>query len=82
LVRLGALDKVKNLTKGKDSFALFDVGAGNSVLEEKITSLGGQWIGFDYMPRKEGIIELNLEKPIEVDRIPVGARYNFIARSN
>lgn len=58
------IDKVKGLTKEKDSFVLFDVGAGNSVLEDRIRLMGGHWTGFDYKPRKEGIVELNLENPL------------------
>lgn len=57
-------DRVKELTREQRNFKLFDVGAGNSVLEDRIKSLGGQWIGFDYKPRKEGIIQFDLEKPI------------------
>jgi hypothetical protein len=58
------IDRVREITKGKESFLLFDVGAGNSVLEKRVQAMGGQWKGFDYKPRKAGIIELNLEKPI------------------
>jgi 2-polyprenyl-3-methyl-5-hydroxy-6-metoxy-1,4-benzoquinol methylase len=62
-----ALDRIKELTDGKENFIVYDVGAGNSVLEEEIRMLGGRITGFDYKPRKEGIIELNLERPIAAE---------------
>jgi hypothetical protein len=66
-----AIDKLKEITKEKNNFILFDVGAGNSVLEERVKALGGQWTGFDYMPRKEGILKLNLEQPLPPDFIDI-----------
>lgn len=64
-----ALDKIKQLKKDGEKFVVFDVGAGDSVLELPVRALQGEWIGFDYKPRKAGIIKLDLEQPLPPDLI-------------
>ena len=61
------IDRVKEIINGKENFLVYDVGAGNSVLEKRIQSQGGHWMGFDYKPRRDDIREFNLEKPIPAE---------------
>jgi 2-polyprenyl-3-methyl-5-hydroxy-6-metoxy-1,4-benzoquinol methylase len=58
---LRAMKEVGLLSPGK---VIYDVGAGNSVLKDKIIEKGSQWIGFDYNPRNEEIKEWDLNNPL------------------
>lgn len=63
-----ALYLIKKYIEAKN-FSVYDIGAGNSVLEDQIQKLGGKWYGFDYNPRTENIRKLNIENELDPDAI-------------
>ncbi len=58
------VDKVRELTKEKVISCCTILERGTVCLKIRIEELGGKWVGFDYKPRKEEIIEFNLEKEV------------------
>ncbi|CAN5345342.1 hypothetical protein BH23BAC1_BH23BAC1_50840 [soil metagenome] len=58
-----SVKKIKDLGL-TNNHLIFDVGAGNCLLKNKITEIGSHWKGFDVKPRSEEVIEWDLKDPI------------------
>lgn len=56
--------KLIGLGLNKKGKVIFDVGAGNSVLKDRINNWGSKWIGFDYIPREDYIKKWNVEEEV------------------
>lgn len=62
---------IQKLGLDRDNKLIFDVGAGNSILKDRINKTGAHWIGFDYIPREDYINKWDVEKEIvEVENKP------------
>ncbi|MEO9967582.1 MAG: class I SAM-dependent methyltransferase [Reichenbachiella sp.] len=74
-----AYENIESISKEKKDFTVFDIGAGNSILREKVEGLSGTWRGFDYEPRHSDVQQLNMDQPLSENETAFkGARPDII----